>query len=112
MSKIKFNLVSLEQALAFQVTYMDERFLQCEYITNNKFIVKSQSCPSFDMDCNIIYLRGFVLERHLDVTVRYFKSNIERDIYKNKMVEALKDWTDNWEGWPDKKESAYKEYEF
>lgn len=59
--------------------------------------------------------RGFNLHAHspdykcMDVTHQFDE---ERDIYKNKMVEALKDWADNWEGWLDKKENMFKSYEF
>ena len=111
MSKIKFNLVSLEQALAFQVIHMDKRFLNCEYVACNGLQIKSTNC-SHITDLGIIYLQGTVEVNDLNVSALYFKSNEERNIYKNKIVEALKDWADNWDGWLDKKDNILKQFEF
>ena len=73
MSKIKFNLASLEQALAFQVIHMDKRFLNCEYVACNGLQIKSTNC-SHITDLGIIYLQGNVDENDLNISALYLFS--------------------------------------
>lgn len=97
--KIKFKLIKLERALVFQVLEQDERFrcgkdsISITYYACNGVIVSSACGPGLEGD--EICLRGDMPEHdHLPATIS-FKSNDERDAYATKLLEALRDWSQN-----------------
>jgi hypothetical protein len=118
--KLRIKFVEFEKALVMQVLYMDERFRCVNYpspvknfIASNGFRIASSESPIFHRD--LVMLRGWDKQRDDIVKEITFRSNIKRDEYKKRMLEALKEWAVNWEGWnekPCKIESKDGIYEF
>ena len=48
---------------------------------------------------NSVCLRGEYAEGDKWVRVLRFESKEAAEEYKNKVIEALRDWAENWEGW-------------
>lgn len=95
--KIKFKLIKLERALVFQVLEQDSRFtserMTFEYRAANGFYVKSSSVPQIT-SCSV-YIRGDQLGiKFLPVSIT-FVSNEERDGLFARIIEALRDWSQN-----------------
>lgn len=101
--KIKFKLVKFERALVFQVLEMDERFRNkhedgsINFKSKKSLNIISLDGPAIFEDR--IYLRGRFDMFDFDVGHMPFESNTKRDEYYNQVLEALKDWAENWQGW-------------
>lgn len=80
--KLKIQFWKAEHALAMQV-------LEQEGLPEIKEEghIKIMGHPDLDPDC--IYLRGDTSERNLEVSIRSFVLNSDRDIYLTKMVNAI-----------------------
>jgi len=122
MSKIKFRLENWGKTVLFQVIEMDERF-RAERDKKNIFhsecglVVGSFDAPGFDFDDNnLLYLRGYLKKCDDNVCVKIFYCEKDAKDYCLKIICALRDWAENWEGWEeneaDTKEPRENVYEF
>ena len=106
-SKIKFRLVKFEKALIFQVLEMDDTFrasVSNEFISSMGVEIRSECVPSFDDDSDdVIYVRGSQESADLDVVVKNYNTNEERDDAYGKILLALEEWALNWKGWAENK---------
>lgn len=98
MSHIKFRLEKFEKGLVFQVIEMDKRF-RCSATDNSEFIssqliVASSLCP--DLTTSKIYLRGSDYLNDFKIATIMFDNNEERDIYHNKVIVSLTEWSNNY----------------
>jgi hypothetical protein len=100
---LKMRIVKFDRAIACQILEMDERFRSHRtepstvYRSSNGISIFSGRRPDFrNRD---IYLRGDDRLRDNDVAWIVFASDEERDIYHGKMILALKEWAEKWEGW-------------
>lgn len=97
---IRFILLKFEKNIVFQVLDMNERFrtdLRSEmakvFICMNGLNIISEYSPSLNMKS--IYLRGENIEEDFRTTVLSFLNNKSRDEYFNKILEALREWSEN-----------------
>jgi len=100
---LKIRIVDFEKALAAQILEMDERFRKTNQ-EENKFISETAAfcvCSAYTPALyeNDIYLYGSDSNYESHIQTNWFDSNKERDTYKAQLIEALKDWAKNWEGW-------------
>lgn len=101
MTKIKFKLLKFEKALVFQVLEMDERFRNQNSLKEFKsknIDIFSAAGPNINSTKNAIFLRGSNKDNDLKITTELFKSNSDRDKHFDKIIAALQDWAENWEG--------------
>lgn len=103
--KLKFRLEVWERAVVFQVLHMDERFRSKdvrikEYACNNGFTVVSSVYPHISKDA--IDLRGEGLDYDFDASAITFDTNEQAENYKQKVLSALTEWSENWEGFQNK----------
>ena len=102
--KIKFLLAQTRRSLVFEVYEMDERFRTSgkrsnfKYVASNGIAVISSSFPSLDRD-DEVYLRGKNASRDQECSILTFDTIEEAKVYHNKILEALKEWAADWEGW-------------
>lgn len=118
MCKLKIRLEKQgNRAILFEVLEMDERFRSKVEDKMKKFEAKnglkviSSFCP--DSNTKEIFLRGDDNECDDVVCISNCKTIKERDETYDKILEALRDWADNWEGWkeekpPKKEDTIYK----
>lgn len=85
----------------FQIFEMDERF---RYRTSDKgfkakngLVIKSHLGPELNLDS--VYLRGMLDHQDSNKPERSFHHLAGAVKYKDEIIEALKDWSINWEGW-------------
>ena len=118
MSKIKFKLEKYPYCLNFQILEMDERFRSKEeeekynhFTSLNGIKIFSKNYP-FLHGCGTsseITLRGLDPKSDFFTSCSLFSSDKERDECYNLVLEALKDWSENWVGWKtEKKENKEK----
>lgn len=80
------------------------------FLSLNNFKIRSTGYP--DLNNESIYLYGNKKEKDLYIFSNSFESNEERDFYFNKLLFALKDWSENWEGFKEEKPKENNIYEF
>jgi hypothetical protein len=107
--KIKLKIAKMEKAVAIQILEMDERFRrQYDFQKTNLFrasngwLIGSAKFSELYAKSPIIYLRGLDKETDDKVLVRYFNDNNERDETIESLMVALKEWSENWEGFKEK----------
>lgn len=106
MSKIKFKLVKFEKAIAFQIMELEESLRKKEaptinFVAKNCFLISSGNHSLLTK--GIIYIQHIYKEDDNCILTRTFENNAERDVYHDKILEALKDWAENWEWWREDK---------
>lgn len=122
MSKIKFRLEVWGSTVLFQVLEMDERF-RCnnenpflEHTAKNGICVYSEDIPFLALSSASIYLRGRNICGDEYVSCSRQETDSEAYEFAQKIIEALKDWAENWEGWiedeKNEEELQGKVYEF
>ena len=109
--KIEFEIGVFYNIVLFKINYMDERFRSLKGTESKIFVAKN----GFEV-CSSVYpvlvnygvrLMGDDFQRDTRSSSYNCKTQKEAVDYKNKVIEALKDWAENWEGW--KEESKYEE---
>jgi hypothetical protein len=84
---------------------MDERFRPSgkrshfKYVASNGIAVISSSFPQINEDDDEVYLRGKNASRDQDCYVVTFDTIEEAKAYHSRVLEALKEWAVDWEGW-------------
>jgi hypothetical protein len=108
--KIKFKLVKFEKALAFQVLEMDERFRRKDD-AKDEYIFKASNLMEIISICEpdllgpwslgdlTICLRGTKKYKDFKVDAFLFQDNYQRDECHDKIINALREWAEKWEGW-------------
>jgi len=110
--KIDYELKKNGMCLEFKINYMDERFRALSndeykikvFTSKNGVLIKSSSFPLISLyneNGGGIEVFLFGRDKTYDQCVSSYKfqSINERDEYYNKIVEAIADWEENWEGW-------------
>lgn len=112
-SKIKFRLEVWENSVVFQVLEMDERFRNYANSFNAKNKINIYSFHWVEISETCIYLRGEKKDGDFDVCKLSFENAKDAEEFANKILVALKDWSENWEGFKDeKKTDGVKYYNF
>ena len=103
MSKIKFRIEAWGSVVLFQILEMDERFRRNWGKPNYTFQPKDGltvvSCENPELRINEIYLRGTVNGMDGRVASLTFETKKDAEDYCQKVVNSLRDWARNWEGW-------------
>jgi len=103
--KIKFLLAQTRRTLVFEVYEMDERFRTSgkrsnfKYIASNGIAVISSSFPQIDKNDDAIYLHSKNASRDEEYSILTFDTIEEAKVYHSRVLEALKEWAADWEGW-------------
>ena len=111
MSKIKFRIEVWEKEVVFQVLEMNERFrssgskVNC-FKCSNGIAILSMSIPGIEL-CSV-WLQGDSKRYDTRVYTLSFDTPEAAEEYKNKVIEALRDWAENWEGWGEEKKTIYE----
>jgi putative SOS response-associated peptidase YedK len=103
--KIKFLLAQAGRTLVFEVYEMDERFRTSgkrphfKYVASNGIAVISSSFPQINKNNDEVYLRGKNASRDEECSILTFDTIEEAKAYHSRVLEALKEWAADWEGW-------------
>lgn len=102
--KIKFYLRQFGCSVVFAVLEMDERFRKDGkknhlFQSSKGLSIRSTDAP--DLFHHAIYLRGRDKSKDNESTTIQLDTPEEAAEYKAKVIAALEDWADNWEGWED-----------
>jgi len=90
--KIKFTLTKLEKALVMQI--LEQPLVGfMPFSAKNGMEVKSSHSPEISSD--IIYLRGSYTNHDFRPATFSFDSNTDRNTCYNKVIAAIKDWSEN-----------------
>lgn len=120
--KLKYRLEKLENALVFQVLWMDERFRASEsvgrpehWVSDRGCVVSSNNRPDL-YRCNDeihIHLPGVEKGKDRWVSAINFSSNDGRDRCFERIHEILKSWANKWDwsGEGENNESVDNTYE-
>ena len=100
--KISFRIeIKNSNSVTFEIIDMDERFrsngVQKAFTAKNGMIVLSEVSPA--MYINGIFLRGTSKTLDRSACNLVFPNYIAASLHVKKIEEALKDWSENWEGW-------------
>jgi hypothetical protein len=87
--KLVYNLAILDKAIAFQVLEQSVRGSSDlgDYVSTTLFCVESSGHP--ELSSKTCFLRGTDIHRDLEVAIRAFYSNEERDRYVSNLTQAL-----------------------
>ena len=101
--KITFRLEKWEHAVVFQVISVDKRFKEGESFRASNGIRVDR-----EFGCSMIAEDSVDLgdETEVDPATLSFDSNDERDTYYDRLLEALKEWAQTWEGFKGPDNSA------
>ena len=95
---LKYSLLPLERAFAFQVTEQSNSikdaingpYVGGSFMSSNGWVIKIDSCPEIRVPSRTIYLRGSSKENDLRVDRTWnFLSNLERDLAISEIKFAL-----------------------
>lgn len=111
-TKAKIKFCRFENALAMQVLYMDERFRvkSMDYpdavvfrSQKNNISIVSKNYPAinYNPEPNNVYWVGLHGKNNGLDSKSIVANYIFNDEFLNMIIEALKDWAQNWEGWKD-----------
>ena len=102
---------------------MDERARvlngETSWVFNAKNGVYVNSSKMPGLSSGLVWVRGLVITYDKDYCILETESYDDARAHKEKIIEALKDWAENWEGWGEKEEAeepktdgGFKVYEF
>lgn len=113
--RIKFYLKRVHKTLVFAVLEMDDKFRNRDesgvsYVAKNKFVVLSRDVPSISPGA--IYLWGRDVSGDTRIRLYECEGVEEAEDMERKVIEAIRDWAVNWEGWSNTKSQDPNTYIF